>query len=431
MSESTALTVIERARVAIGVFKREAELIALAASTTDITTITNVDGYKQVHAARMVLKNERLGISKLADEARKDAKAFNTACIAEERRIIGLIQPEEERLEKIQKDWDDAREAEKQAKIAAEMARAKELQERVAELRGCPTLSPTSGSSLIAAHIADLEGIAVDESFQELHQQATEAKAAGLDRLRALHSAAVAHEAEQARIQTEREELARLREEAARRDAADRARLAEEERVARERREAEAAEQRRVADLKERLADLRAQATIPSNWPASKIEAQFKLVQDVSTDESIWQEFATEAEAIRLQVTVCLQVLHAAALAREAEDRRIQEERAELDRQRREQEARQADIDRQEREAREAEERRQAAELAETERKQREAAEQRARQERRQRALESPPPAMDIVKTLAAAYDVEIDIAMEWLTTIDFSEIETPESVAA
>ena len=41
------------------------------------------------------------------------------------------------------------------------------------------------------------------------------AKAAGLARLQELHAAAVAHEAEQARLAAEREELARLRAEQA------------------------------------------------------------------------------------------------------------------------------------------------------------------------------------------------------------------------
>jgi len=44
------------------------------------------------------------------------------------------------------------------------------------------------------------------------------AKAAGLARLQELHAAAVAHEAEQARLAAEREELARLRAEQAERD---------------------------------------------------------------------------------------------------------------------------------------------------------------------------------------------------------------------
>lgn len=78
----------------------------------------------------------------------------------------------------------------------AEQRRVAALLERVAELRGPQTLTASSGSAVIGSHIFDLENRAVDESFSEYRQQAEDAKASGLARLRELHVAAIAHEAE-------------------------------------------------------------------------------------------------------------------------------------------------------------------------------------------------------------------------------------------
>lgn len=245
---STELTVIQRATAALAQQEREKELISLAASSKTITVITNADGYQQVHSARMALKRERLCIEKLGKKAREDATAFSKAVIAEEARIIGLIEPEEKRLQKLQDAEDTRIEAERQAKIDAELRRLEALQERVAELRGNMSLSSTSGAALIAEHIADLEKIAVDESFQELQQQAVDVKAAGIARLTALHLAATVHEEAQAKLKAEQEELARFRakaaEEKARQDEANRKerdRLAAVEVEAKRLRDAEAA----------------------------------------------------------------------------------------------------------------------------------------------------------------------------------------------
>lgn len=237
------LTIAERITRALAGTKSEKDLKALAASTADIKAVTNKDGREQVHAAMMVLKRERTSIATLCKEARDDANKFSKGVIEAERSLIALIQPEEERLEKLRDGWDAAREAERQAALAAEEQRVEALEERVAELRGNRMLSPTSGSDLIGQHIEDVERIAVDDSFAEYRNQAETAKAEGLAWLRELHTAALAHEAEQKRLKEEREELARLRQAEQQRQAAERARIAEEERAAKAARDAETARQ--------------------------------------------------------------------------------------------------------------------------------------------------------------------------------------------
>jgi hypothetical protein len=231
------LPIAERAVVALGMREREQELIELAASTATIAAITNPDGYKQVRAARIALKNERLAIQKTGKDARDDATKFSKAVIAEENRLIALIEPEEKRLGVLQDEEDTRLETERQAEIDREVERQAKLQERVAELRGNQMLLPTSGANLIAEHIGDLEAIAVDESFEEFREQAEVAKTQGLTRLRALHTAAIAHQAEQKKIAEDRAELTRLKAEAAERERKDK--IAQVKRVEIERQAAE------------------------------------------------------------------------------------------------------------------------------------------------------------------------------------------------
>jgi hypothetical protein len=251
-----ALPPVERAVVAIGISEeREKELIALAASTKDITSITNDDGYKQVDSARKALKRERLDIETVCEETREDAQKFSKAVIARQKYLVGLTKPEEDRLQALQTERDNELERERQAAIDAELARQAALQERIAELRGNQLLTPTSGSVLLAEHISDLEAVPVDESFEEHRQHAETTKASGLSRLRELHAAALAHEAEQKRIADERAELAKLRAEAVQREAEQK----ERDRLAQVERDAEAARQRETLRLQQEELDRRAQ----------------------------------------------------------------------------------------------------------------------------------------------------------------------------
>lgn len=382
MSEQTALTVVQRAVVALGLKDGEKELIELAGSFKSITAITNPDGYTQCHAARMTLKNRRVEIENAGKEARADATAFNKAVIAEERRLVGLIEPEESRLGKLEKGWDDAREAERQAKIEAELKRVADLQERVAELRGNQNLTASSGSKLIAEHLADLEAIPVDESFEEMQQQAADAKGAGLKRLADLHSAALAHEAEQERLKAEREELARLRAEEQKRQAAERARIAEEERQAKAARDAEAAQQAEI--LRRERAENEAR------------EAEARKVREA--EEARLRQKREEFERTQRE-------------AREAEERRLAAERAERERE-----------DRERRQRQEAEEARLAAERAEFERQQEEARKAAApiAPLTRQGHPVAVPSMEEVIHVLAAHYKAHPDTVAEWLMAMDF-----------
>jgi len=288
------LTVQERAVVALGVAEREQELVALAGKTTDITTITNPDGYTQVHAARIVLKNERVELEKRGKAARDDATKFSKAVIAEEGRLIALIQPEERRLQAIEDGWEAKIKAEKEAKIQAEIARVAKINQIIDGIRGWPLQATGKPSTRIAELVANAEGFEVAESiFAERTEDAMAVLAASLAALQGLLVDRLAHEEAQRKLEEGRKELERLQ-----------AEEAERQRIARE--------------------------------VQAKADAEAKATRDA--------EAARQAEENRLERERIAKEEADAKAVRDAETKRLADERAENDRIARE---RQADLDRQ------------------------------------------------------------------------------------
>lgn len=296
---TTELTVIERASVALGAAEHEKKLIELAARSKDITGITNQDAYKECHSCRMVLKNERINLERLGKAAREDAQKFAKAVIAEETRLISLIEPEEKRLQVIQSEFDAI---EKRAAEAA-AKRIEDLQARIVMIQNVPVAMAGKRSADIQGGINYLNALDVTE-YAEFAPMATEARDKALIALNQLLAGAVAQEqlaaAEQAKIEAERAELAKLRAEKDERDKADaaraaqeaaerpqaeaesrakieaeeaasRVRIAEEERVAREAREAE---ETRLAQ--ERAEREKAQAREDARLKAQRDELEAK-----------------------------------------------------------------------------------------------------------------------------------------------------------
>ncbi|MCG2586538.1 hypothetical protein [Massilia sp. TS11] len=237
----TALTLPQRAAVALNSSKTEEDLRALVASSIDITEVKNSAGRDQAHAIGMRLRTARTSIEKTGKAAREDAKEFCAAVIAEERRLIDIIQPEEQRIIKMRDDYDAAIEAERQAKIAAERSRIEGIQNRIKEMANAPLSVIGAGSGAIGMKLSALLAVEIDDSFAEFKDQAASARASSLEALERAYGAALQAEesariaeeqrrAEAARIEAERAELAALR---AEKEARERAQ-AEQDRVAAE-----------------------------------------------------------------------------------------------------------------------------------------------------------------------------------------------------
>ncbi|MEX3972222.1 hypothetical protein [Paraburkholderia caribensis] len=326
-NETTELTVVERAALALGTSEREAKLAELVKQSATIVEIKNNAARDQAHGAAMVLRTTRVEIEKAGKAAREDATAFSKAVIAEEKRLLAITQPEETRLLELRDAWDERIAAEKRAKVEAEARRIATIRDRIDGIRSwVPTMASQSSTALDDA-IKTMVAMPIDvEHFAEMTGDAEMARGETLEKLRAMQAAAVDRETEARRVA---EEAARL--------AAERSAFEEEQRRAaaaraeQERKDAEARAAREVEERKQREAE-----------EAARREQQ-----------------AREDAERRAKL--------------EAEEQRLAAERAEMAR-------RQAELDRAEQEAREREEAalREAAELsarAEADRKERERAE--------------------------------------------------------
>jgi hypothetical protein len=391
------MSVIERAARALSKEEVEIEIKQLVAGSKSIMSVTDTASREVCHESLMVLKNMRIQTEKRAKKGRDEAVQYSKAVIAIEKELVALIEPEETRLAGLRDEWDSIKERERQARIDAEVKRVADIQERIVELRGCQTLSPSSGSALLLQHLADLEAIPVDDSFEEFRQSAADAKEAALYRLSGIHAAAVAHEAEQERIKAEREELAKLRAEAVERD-----RLA---RAAQEKADAEAKVER---DRLESIAKAERDAESARQAEANRLERQ-RIAQEEAAARVI-----RDAEDKRLADERAAQVAaareHAEQIARERaeNDRRALERAAELDRQAEEQ-----------RKANAAEAGRIAAERAAFEAEQAAAIEA-SKPKPKGRPGTKNPGREAIVQALAERYSVDAAVVRRWLKEIDW-----------
>ena len=204
-TETTALTVIQRAAVALGSSKAETELIALAMQSKSITAVTSPDGRTECHAAAMAAKTARIGVEKAGKAARDDATQFSKAVIAEEKRLVDLIAPEETRLITLRDAWDEKIAADKAAKAEAERLAIVAIVKRVDAIKSWPLLAADVTSESVLDEIEHLEAMEIGDSFKDYYGEATEAKAVSLQKLREIYSARVRAEAESIRIKQERE----------------------------------------------------------------------------------------------------------------------------------------------------------------------------------------------------------------------------------
>jgi hypothetical protein len=275
--EQTALTLPQRAAVALGESANEAKLRELVAKSAGIVAITNADGRDEAHRAGMVLLKTRTGIRATGKAARDDATKFSKAVIAMEDELIGIIEPEETRVLTLRDQWDEKIAAEKAAKIAAERARTEAIAKAIQQIRDIPLMAVGKSSADIGAMIGGLVSREPDESFEEFIEQAKVARYEALDKLTAAETAQRAIEIE---AESQRQEAVR---QAA---AAETARLAEVARIvavsqelARLRAESERIANEQAIEAK-RLADLAAAQEAAAAALRAKAEANLRAERE-------------------------------------------------------------------------------------------------------------------------------------------------------
>lgn len=215
---AVALVPVEqRAAIALGSSKTEEDLKALATKFSNITKVVDKNGREQAHRAAMEVRTARTTITKVAKAARDDATKFSAAVIAEEKRLLDIIDAEEERLFVLRDAWDAEQERIKAEKAAAEKARIDAIKDAINSIRTRPSLLANASADDILAAGKELFKHEVDKEFYaEFTAEAEAAKAKALNDLGDILDAAKAREAEAARIEAQRIENERVAAENAR-----------------------------------------------------------------------------------------------------------------------------------------------------------------------------------------------------------------------
>jgi hypothetical protein len=311
---------------------------------------------------------------------------------------------------------EDRKDAEKIAKAVAESARITAIRKRIADFQAVLVVLVGADSETIKASIEVLEADSITlEAYMEFSGEAEVAKVAALAKLGEMLSAQRAHEAEQARLAADREALERQRAELAEQERqaaaaraaqekADReARIAEEGRLSAIRKAEEAARQ----EAQERAAAAMRQQQAEHEARKAAERAEFKRQQDEMAAKQRELREATEKLAREQRER---EEAAAAAAKFESDHAEALEENAAIDA-----------LRKLAAEARRQEERRQAAEA------------ERLRRERVQFEKNGPGD-VEIVKTLAAHYDVTVGDVMGWMKKFDYTAADeqlAAENVAA
>ena len=360
---ATALTLPQRAAVALGSSEHEIKLRELIKSSADIVEVKNVEGRDQVHRVGMTLRNTRVEITRSGKEAREDATKFSQAVIAEEKRLVAIITPEEDRIFALRDAFDAKVEEDRQAAIAKERARVENIRRMIDTIRNECVTANGKAITWLQERLSLLESeIPSSDFYAEFYTEAVKEHALAIANVRVILDMAIAAKIEADRQQAEREaEAARI--------AAERA---ENERI-----RAELEAQRKaqeVAHAALMAESLRLQAIEDAKRQAER-DAQAKQAAEAAKQAAIELQAARDRQAEERAA-----IEHERATAR-AEAAKIQ---AQQDADRRahvEAENARLQLERQKLADAQAELARQQAEIAETKRLQEEAADaERARQ---------------------------------------------------
>lgn len=207
-------------------------------------------GMVHAKAARAAIRKPRIEIEHVRTAAKAPLLAIGRKLDAEAKRITAELSKLEDPIDAQIKEEEGRKEREELARIEANQKRVDGIKVRIAEIRDLAETCTRfdAKAEMIAKQIDRVVAIAVDETFAEFQQEATDTKTATLARIYGAHANALARELEQKQAAEAQAELARLRAENEAREAAERAVREQREREERQKREAEeAAERARLA----------------------------------------------------------------------------------------------------------------------------------------------------------------------------------------
>lgn len=158
------LTPEQRAEQALKFSTTREQLKALAATSTSLVKVDTDDNLAAAKAAKAKLQSTRVAIEKTGKAARDDANKFGKAVIAKERELIGLISPEEERLQALIVAEQTRREEAERAAREAEQRRAEQIRQAFERVRSLPGLAATLDVAGIDELIAEAAKLRDDQS---------------------------------------------------------------------------------------------------------------------------------------------------------------------------------------------------------------------------------------------------------------------------
>lgn len=166
----------QRAALALESSKTEQDLRALVDQLKTVTVVNSPAGRDQAHALAMTATRARTAIEKAGKAARDDATKFSKAVIAEEARLIALVEPEEKRVKGLRDAWDKAEAERKEAEAQRERDRIAAHQAAIEQIKGYPALAAQARTSTMALQM--LERLtAIDVSgLEEFAEAAAAAK---------------------------------------------------------------------------------------------------------------------------------------------------------------------------------------------------------------------------------------------------------------
>ena len=319
--------VFENHRTRADAYKAEAPTV-----TYDITTTA---GMKTAVEWRAKGRDIRVEVTDIHRDRKAPILEIGRLMDARKKEIIADVEPDEDRFDRDIKAETARKEVEKAAKLAAEHSRIAAIRSKIDAMRNRPASMVGKPSDEIGA-VADVlsETVIAFEDWQEFSGEAQVERDHAVKKLREMQEAQAAHEAEAARIASEREALVREREAAAERERVAALARAEEERKAREQREAEEARLRTEREAHEaRMASERAElARQQAEIAAAKAEQdridgerQAAIEAEVRAKREA-AEAAAKLDADHAEALVCNE-LHDAAVAKIAADARAEAER--------------------------------------------------------------------------------------------------------
>jgi colicin import membrane protein len=173
--------------------------------------VTSSDGLEAARAARRAVREPRFEVEKIRKAGKAPILALGKMLDAEAARITRELTAIENPIDAQIEAEETRREQEKEARIQAEMKRVADIQARINQIRHVVTLAASVPSARVREFAQELGQIRIDETFAEFQDAASVAVGAAREGLAQLLEAALAREAEVARVQAERAELAQLR----------------------------------------------------------------------------------------------------------------------------------------------------------------------------------------------------------------------------